>query len=334
MTTTTERFEREYIEFNGLSHDRHVRSVRTLREFEELSGKPAIECGATEMRAYLSHLLDQDLSPNTISQRATMLRTFFGWAFDVGLVSGDTLMAVKRVPDPKGASRQNKPNPYTPKELKQFWADLDKTWPYVTDRSLKMWRNGTSQYRNIWRHGMRLQLEAIIRLALDCGMRRNEIFGASLDDLHPDNFYIVVHGKRETVRVEKVREVPFTKQARVAVERWLNFRSELLRRGKVKDCDAVWLSLRNPRPLKPMRQRRFDTIVATFGPYRLHRLRHTCATNWLRAGVEIEVVSRMLGHSNITQTLGYAEIIREDIHAAMHKHEDAFEALANAEEAA
>jgi site-specific recombinase XerD len=145
---------------------------------------------------------------------------------------------------------------------------------------------------------------------------------------------VVKHAKREAARVQKVREVPFTKASRVAVERWLNLRSEILRAHKVADHGSVWLALINPRPCQPMRYRRFQGIMTTVGKgYSLHRFRHTCATNWLRAGVELPLVSRMLGHSTLQQTLCYAEIVRDDIHAAMHKHEEAFERLANAEEA-
>jgi integrase/recombinase XerC len=66
---------------------------------------------------------------------------------------------------------------------------------------------------------MRLQVDAIVALALHCGLRRAEIFQLKPDDLHYDNEYIVVVGKGG-----KVREVPFTEAARTAVQRWLDFR--------------------------------------------------------------------------------------------------------------
>lgn len=326
---TIDRFKAEYIDYHGLTADRSARQIKALQEFEAHAGKPLTECGAEEFRSYLAHLTGTDLHPNTVAQRAGMIRPYFGWAFDSALISGDVLMAVQRVGDPKGSSKRTKPKPYSTKELRRFWDDIDTAWPLKSERSLKMWRNGTATHRVVWRHLMHVQIEAIVRLALDCGLRRQEIYGLSIDDMHPDNFYIVVRmAKREAGGAEKMREVPFTKATRVAVERWLAFRTEMK-----PDHDFPWLALRNPVASKPMRWARFAGIVGTCGPYTLHRFRHTCATLWLRSGVALEKVQRMLGHATLEQTLAYAELNRDDIHAAMHKNEDVFEKLANAEEA-
>lgn len=45
-----------------------------------------------------------------------------------------------------------------------------------------------------------------------------------------------------------------------------------------------------------------------------HLARHTFATWMIRQGVPIEHVTKMLGHTNITQTQKYAKIVAEDIH--------------------
>ena len=45
-----------------------------------------------------------------------------------------------------------------------------------------------------------------------------------------------------------------------------------------------------------------------------HLARHTFATRMLRLGVKIENVSRMLGHTNITQTQRYAKVLAQSVH--------------------
>ena len=119
---------------------------------------------------------------------------------------------------------------------------------------------------------------------------------------------------------------------------WLELRTVLL--GEFgEEHHRPWLVLHpvatpsNPilpsSPAAPMRFNAFKAAASTIGAWELHRFRHTCGTEWLRAGMELELVSRLLGHANITQTLGHAEIVREDVHrAAMKAHDDFTRALA------
>jgi hypothetical protein len=43
----------------------------------------------------------------------------------------------------------------------------------------------------------------------------------------------------------------------------------------------------------------FGGYVRAAGNWQLHRFRQTCTTNWLRAGMPIDKLSRFLGHANI-----------------------------------
>ena len=54
-------------------------------------------------------------------------------------------------------------------------------------------------------------------------------------------------------------------------------------------------------------------------PLHSHMARHTFATYMLRNGVPIEHVSKMVGHTNITQTQRYAKIVAADIHSDFDK---------------
>lgn len=48
-----------------------------------------------------------------------------------------------------------------------------------------------------------------------------------------------------------------------------------------------------------------------------HIIRHTWATRTLRFGVPIEIVSKILGHANIRETMIYAKIVNSEIDKAM-----------------
>lgn len=48
-----------------------------------------------------------------------------------------------------------------------------------------------------------------------------------------------------------------------------------------------------------------------------HRWRHTYATELIRAGVDIHVVQRLLGHRHITSTVGYTHLVLDDLREAV-----------------
>jgi site-specific recombinase XerD len=50
-----------------------------------------------------------------------------------------------------------------------------------------------------------------------------------------------------------------------------------------------------------------------------HMGRHTFATMMLSKGAKIENVSRMLGHTNITQTQRYAKVLAKDVYDDFEK---------------
>lgn len=73
--------------------------------------------------------------------------------------------------------------------------------------------------------------------------------------------------------------------------------------------------------LPKMCNQRYNRCLKVLGPavgIRLtlhsHLARHTFATMMLRAGAKIENVSRMLGHTNITQTQHYAKVLAQSVH--------------------
>ena len=72
-------------------------------------------------------------------------------------------------------------------------------------------------------------------------------------------------------------------------------------------------SLFNPSNL---RNRSFKRIKARSGvreDLRFHDLRHTCATLLLSEGVNVKVVSELLGHASVTITLNTYSHVRPDM---------------------
>lgn len=315
-----ERFAASYFDFHQISAPRRQMQVTQLRRYETfLDGLPIEQAGGDQLQDYMEHLISDGYAPNSVALYQNMIRSFASWAYSKKLISADTLLQIREVRKPPGA-KPGVPRPYSTNEMKAFWADLDKRYPYkeLNPYHLAHLRKGTLRFANYRDHVMRLQLEAIVLLAVCCGLRRQEIFFLTMEDLHPDNEFLTVTGKGG-----EDREVPYADLARKAVVRWFEFRKML---GVAHE--KPWIRGRGPRASdfnQPMSLDSLSHQMSRIGNgYELHRLRHSAATNWLREGMPLEVLQRLLGHGSIQMTLHYAKLNREDVARQMEDHESGF----------
>src|SRR4051812_2033871 len=150
---------------------------------------------------YLRRRLEVGCSPTTLRTERQMIVSFYEWAYRRHLIAAETLLEFRAVRSPARAPSRGSPMPYRRKELRALWEILDERWPRLTteeaERLARRWVDGKTPYARIRRHAIRLQLEAVIGLALVSGLRRHEIITANIDDIHPDNAYAVVWGKHE-----------------------------------------------------------------------------------------------------------------------------------------
>jgi site-specific recombinase XerD len=321
-----DRFAGEYFSLNSTSEGRCKMILFSLARLQRHTGKPLEETTDADLRGWLVHLLtDEGLAPSTVGRSLWEVRPFFGWAWQSQIIDAEHYMRIKQVQPPRG-SKQQVPRPYTRKQLAQMWAQLEAKYPRLPaaprdKRSdlLARWRKGTSPYASVKTHFMRVQLEAMIELALVCGLRRAEIYALTIDDVHWDNEYILVHGKRHNQN-DRLRDVPYPDSTRKVIKEWLRLRTML-----DATTNRVWLSATGPVPNAEMDWNRVHNILHSFGRWEFHRLRHTCATERLRAGMELEKLSRFLGHATIGQTLGYAQLVRSDIHRASEQTDAQFQ---------
>lgn len=318
-------------DFNGVAAARLRDQRKVLDELEAFTGAAAEATTSVQFGAFLESLSASGYVPNTVRWKGNMIRPFFKWAWRAGLITAEDALRLADVPNPAGSSGSSTPRPYSRREIEQMWRDLDTTYPRTTDPMLRRWQRGTSKWPRVWRHGAGLQSEAILLLALHAGMRKDEIFRSEIDDIHYDNDYLVVYGaaKGSSGGDYRQREVAMTTELRAAIRAWFDFRTLM----KLTH-DRPWVVL-NPRAhpnstipgslFDPMSERGMERVAKEIGRgYSLQRLRHTCATELLRAGVELENVSKFLGHASISQTLQYAKISPDDVARSTRRAEATF----------
>lgn len=322
------RFDAEYCEMHSISPGRRHQQEVLLRRLAESLDHPITELSVADVNAFVGAELRRGLHPNTGRKYIGMLKSFARWGGSNGILRNAAELELLR--NPRGSSAQNKPRPYTMREIADLRRAVAETYPVLPVRgpgsqALKMYAIGKKSRirRHLWSHVRRLQLDAQIALALELGLRRVELFRVTIAEIHPDNTFVVVRTAKAQPGEYKTRAVPFTTHARQTIEEWLDLRAIL-----GPPHDRPWLAM--PRLGTAVEQMRPQTLeglrdaLLPVGTWTWHRLRHTCATEWLRAGLPLEKVRVLLGHARIEQTLAYAEILDSDIETAVQAAEAAF----------
>ena len=141
-------------------------------------------------------------------------------------------------------------------------------------------------------------------LMLHSGLRSGEVTGLNSQDLDlPAKRLVIRLGKGQRDRVVYLSEL--TCQALAAY---------------LQDCPAggsLWLSSRNT----PLSQKTLADQVEKTGDLlgishlHPHRLRHTCATRLLNAGMDVTRLQKLLGHEMVTTTMIYAKVLDTTVEA-------------------
>ena len=144
---------------------------------------------------------------------------------------------------------------------------------------------------------------ALLVLAVQTGLRVSELASLTITDLHLDHgSHVRCHGKGR-----KERATPLTRQTVDVLRGWMRERGRTAtdpvfptRQGNPLSIDAIqWLLAKHVNTATDFCPSLRDKNVSP------HVLRHTCAVNLLRAGVDIATIALWLGHSDIRTTQIY-----------------------------
>jgi len=159
--------------------------------------------------------------------------------------------------------------------------------------------------------------DAVLELAYASGLRRSELCGLRLEQLHLEAGFLNVIGKGNKERV-----VPVGSQAITALNRYLlEGRPKLVRprspanvfltrRGSAFAPITLWLHIK--------RRVRRAGVSRNITP---HMLRHSFATHLLEHGAHLRVIQELLGHATISTTELYTHVTGNrlrDIHRKFH----------------
>ena len=150
-----------------------------------------------------------------------------------------------------------------------------------------------------------------IQLLLDTGIRVGELADIRLDDLSLSDQSMKIRGKGNRQRLVYLLSPPLHK----AISRYLPVRKKVDTRS-----DKLFIT-EDGNGMTPAKIRLFlRDISVKAGVQRHttpHMLRHTCATHWLEAGLDIRFVQKLLGHQSIATTEIYTHVSDQGLRAAL-----------------
>jgi site-specific recombinase XerD len=144
---------------------------------------------------------------------------------------------------------------------------------------------------------------AILAVLLDTGVRCNELCLLTLDECHlsPRDSYLLVHGKGR-----RMREVGLGKEAILHLHRYVTrFRRSNSASLFVTQSGAAL----TPHGLEAIVKRLGTKAGITGVRCSPHTFRHTFAVHYLTHGGDVYVLSRALGHSNVSTTENYLRAV-------------------------
>ena len=231
------------------------------------------------LRRYLAYLTTRHYARQTVAQRASALRRYFGWLHRQGVLDSDPTEALSAR---SGGSR-------LPRVLSRSELDvlLDEPLARATEVPDEV----------------RLRDDAALELLYGSGLRVSELCGLSVDDVDLRSGWVTVWGKGG-----KQRRVPISETAGIAVEQWLNEGRPGMASPQ-SPANALLLNARGlrlgPRDVRRILERRSPV------PTHPHALRHSYATHMLDGGADLRVVQELLGHQSVRTTQVYTHVSKE-----------------------
>ena len=236
-----------------------------------------------DIEAFIEQQQDRGLAASSINRRLSVVRSFFTWLARSGHCGRD--------------------NPV----YEDHYLPLPEPLPRA------MATQEVARWLTVINNGMD---RALFLVLLRTGIRVGELLGLTAADVDLAQSALYIHQGNKNGRG---RVVYLAADARQALAAWLKERQPF----SVKPLFFTRRSQGLNRVTVAARFRRYLKAADIQGPYTVHSLRHTFATDLLNAGVPITTLQELMGHVNISVTQRYARVSdatkRQQYFAAMQQ---------------
>ncbi len=251
--------------------DLNYTSLRFFLEFLKANGITCIEAvSRKDIAAFIEHEQDRGMKPLTVRGRLGSVKAFLRYLIEESVVRHEVLAKSISVKVPDAL-----PRAITPEDVRALLSAIE----------------GLRSSRN----------RAMILMLLRTGMRIGELLALRLEDIDLQEQKVFIYEAKKT---GVGRVVYFSADAKDALVAWLKEkdpREDVLFYGQANLC----LTYAAARLI-------FLKCVKKAGlinkGYTLHCLRHTFASELLNAGMRLECLQPLLGHTSVEVTRRYARL--------------------------
>ena len=299
-----EEVYRPWAEANIRTADSTVARLKT--NYPDIQGKKLADITPWLVEKWRAGRLKSGTKPSTVNRDLDDLRSSLGKAVAWGLLDTHPLGSVKRLRiDTKATVR------FLPDDEEQRLREA------LCAREERI--RGERETANAWRrersYGLLQDLRAcafadyltpMVLLLLHTGLRRGEVFNLTWADVDLDRANLTVRGTG--AKSQQTRHVPLNEEALAVLQSW---RDQTM-------GDGLVFPGKNGKRFNNIRRSWAGVLdAATISGFRLHDLRHTFASRLVMAGVDLNTVRELLGHSDYSMTLRYAHLAPEHKAAAV-----------------
>jgi integrase len=174
------------------------------------------------------------------------------------------------------------------------------------DRKLKQERASANAWRRQRGYTVRPEfagfadhMKPMVLVSINTGIRRGELFQLRWADVDLKQRVLTVRGT--TAKAAITRHVPLNQEAVDVLTTW-----------KGRDANPLVFPGRDGEPFNNVKKAWAGVLnAAKVKAFRWHDLRHSFASKLVMAGVDLNTVRELLGHSDLKMTLRYAHLAPE-----------------------
>jgi integrase len=308
-TATLEGFLKDRYEGWALTHircgEQHLAAIRA--NFKRWLDHPLESFNVWKLESWRRDALKAGAKPATVNRNASRLRSLLNRAVEWQVLAANPMRGFKNMKVDNRRLRYL--SAAEEKRLREALVSRETNLRAARDR-FNRWR--------VERHKAALparseeyvdHLRPLTLLALNCGLRRGELFSLRWADIDEGRSLLTV--RAASAKSGHARRVPLNLEAKGVLAGWK-------RQTKPKTGDAYVFPNDDGTRLETIKKPWASVCkLAELADFNFHDCRHSFASKLVQRGVPLNTVRELLGHASLTMTLRYSHLAPGDLSSAV-----------------